>query len=45
VTLLEQGGYDGYLSFEWEKAWHPEIDEPEVAIPQYATYMRKLLAS
>jgi sugar phosphate isomerase/epimerase len=45
VAVLRAGGYDGYLSFEWEKAWHPEIDEPEVAIPQYATYMRALLAT
>ncbi|MEQ4207251.1 sugar phosphate isomerase/epimerase family protein [Actinopolymorpha sp. B9G3] len=42
--LLQREGYDGYLSFEWEKAWHPEIEEPEVAIPQYAAYMRPLLA-
>ncbi|MGW5362173.1 sugar phosphate isomerase/epimerase family protein [Actinopolymorpha pittospori] len=42
VSLLQREGYDGYLSFEWEKAWHPEIEEPEVAIPQYATYMRAL---
>jgi sugar phosphate isomerase/epimerase len=44
AALLQRGGYDGYLSFEWEKAWHPEIEEPEVAIPQYASYMRPLLA-
>jgi sugar phosphate isomerase/epimerase len=44
AALLHREGYDGYLSFEWEKAWHPEIEEPEVAIPQYAAYMRPLLA-
>ena len=43
VDLLKRGGYDGYLSFEWEKAWHPEIEEPEVAIPQFAAYMRRTL--
>ncbi|MFD2080719.1 Sugar phosphate isomerase/epimerase [Actinopolymorpha cephalotaxi] len=43
VGLLDREGYTGYLSFEWEKAWHPEIEEPEVAIPQYAEYMRKLV--
>ena len=43
VSLLKSGGYNGYLSFEWEKLWHPEIAEPEVAIPQYAEYMKKLL--
>ncbi|HVN81148.1 MAG TPA: sugar phosphate isomerase/epimerase family protein [Terriglobia bacterium] len=44
VRVLVQGGYKGYYSFEWEKAWHPEIDEPEVAIPQYAKSMREYLA-
>src|SRR5215470_17985241 len=32
VELLVAAGYTGYYSFEWEKAWHPEIAEPEVAI-------------
>ena len=36
ISLLKSGGYTGYLSFEWEKLWHPEIPEPEVAIPHYA---------
>jgi len=36
LAMLSGNGYDGYLSFEWEKLWHPEIPEPEVAIPHYA---------
>ena len=40
---LKQGGYTGYLSLEWEKKWHPEIAEPEIALPQAATYLHKLL--
>lgn len=44
VAFLTKVGYDGYVSFEWEKAWHPEIEEPEVALPQYADYMTRLLA-
>jgi sugar phosphate isomerase/epimerase len=39
VRVLARGGYQGYYSFEWEKAWHPEIEEPEVAFPQYAEVM------
>jgi hypothetical protein len=38
-TLLKQGSYDGYLSLEWEKKWHPEIEEPEVALPQALPYL------
>jgi sugar phosphate isomerase/epimerase len=39
VAALARIGYRGYYSFEWEKRWHPEIEEPEVAIAQYATVM------
>jgi sugar phosphate isomerase/epimerase len=36
VEELARAGYRGFYSFEWEKRWHPEIEEPEVAIRQYA---------
>jgi len=36
IAALVKIGYRGFYSFEWEKRWHPEIEEPEVAIPQYA---------
>ena len=29
-----RGRPQGLLQFEWEKKWHPEIEEPEMAIPQ-----------
>jgi hypothetical protein len=35
VQILQKGGYQGYYSFEWEKLWHPEIAEPEVALAKY----------
>lgn len=34
-----QMGYAGYYCFEWEKMWHPDIAEPEVAFPDYARVM------
>ncbi len=43
VNVLVRGGYRGYYGFEWEKAWHPEIQEPEVAFPHYAALMRRYL--
>lgn len=43
LAWLKDCGYDGWLSFEWEKKWHPELAEPEVSLPQYAEYMRVLL--
>jgi sugar phosphate isomerase/epimerase len=44
VSYLKQVGYEGYVNFEWEKAWHPEIAEPEVAIPHFAAFMKPLLS-
>ena len=38
---LRSIGYDGYVSFEWEKYWHPEIEEPEVALPDFVNAIRK----
>jgi sugar phosphate isomerase/epimerase len=35
LGLLAAGGYQGWISVEWEKRWHPEIEEPEVALPQH----------
>jgi sugar phosphate isomerase/epimerase len=43
VRVLAKGGYRGYYNFEWEKRWHPEIEEPEVAFPHYAKVMREYL--
>ena len=42
-SILKKGGYDGYLSLEWEKRWHPDLPDPEIAFPQYVEYMKRLL--
>jgi len=41
IDLLHHGGYKGYYGFEWEKMWHPDIAEPEIAMPDYAQVMSK----
>ncbi len=41
--MLKDDGYQGYLSLEYEKRWHSEIPEPEIAFPQYVHYMKKLI--
>jgi len=41
VKSLVQGNYEGFYSFEWEKMWHPDIEEPEIAIAQYPKQMKK----
>ena len=44
VEVLARGGYDGWVSVEWEKLWHPEIEEPEVALPQHLDQLVPWLA-
>ena len=34
LAALDAAGYDGWLTVEWEKRWHPELAEPEVALPR-----------
>jgi sugar phosphate isomerase/epimerase len=36
IEALVKLGYRGYYNFEWEKRWHAEIEEPEVAFAQFA---------
>ena len=42
LELLRAAGYDGFVNFEWERGWHPEIAPPEVAIPHFARFMAEL---
>jgi sugar phosphate isomerase/epimerase len=41
IDALAKGGYKGYYSFEWEKLWHPELAEPEIALADYPKVMMK----
>ncbi|MCI0550282.1 MAG: sugar phosphate isomerase/epimerase [Anaerolineae bacterium] len=43
--LLLGNGYEGALSVEWEYAWHPELDPPEIALPAALRTVKKLLAN
>jgi predicted xylose isomerase-like sugar epimerase len=45
VQLLVESGYQGYYSFEWEKAWHPELEEPETAIADFSRVITEYLHS
>jgi sugar phosphate isomerase/epimerase len=36
MDSLKRANYKGYYSFEWEKKWHPEIQDPEIAFPHFA---------
>ena len=45
VRVLATNGYKGFYCYEWEKKWHPEIEEPEVAFPHYVKVMTEYLAA
>jgi sugar phosphate isomerase/epimerase len=45
LDLLIAGGYQGWISVEWEKHWHPEIEEPELALPQHLELLNAWLDS
>ncbi len=34
ITRLMGIGYDGYVTMEWEKAWLPNLAEPEAILPE-----------
>lgn len=44
LAALREAGYTGYVSVEWEKKWHPEIADPEVALPQHIAWLRNAMA-
>lgn len=41
LQALKRVGYSGYIVVEWEKKWHPEIAEPEIALPQHLAWLRE----
>jgi fatty-acyl-CoA synthase len=43
LAALAAGGYDGWLTVEWEKRWHPELAEPEVALPRDVATLKRWL--
>src|SRR5450755_967456 len=45
IDLLYRYHYTGYYSFEWEKLWHPEILDPQIALADYPLAMKKNFAS
>jgi sugar phosphate isomerase/epimerase len=45
IEALQPIGYAGYLCFEWEKVWHPDLEEPEIAIADYAEVVRGYLGT
>jgi len=36
ISALHAIAYKGFFCFEWEKLWHPELADPEIAIADFA---------
>ena len=43
IDQLVAGCYDGYLTVEWEKYWHPEIEAAEIALPHELKVLQGLV--
>ena len=41
IDALVRLQYRGFLSFEWEKKWHPELEDAEVALPHFVKWFRE----
>ena len=42
VRTLLADGFDGYFSLEWEKKWHPELPEINVALEHFVSVMKQV---
>jgi sugar phosphate isomerase/epimerase len=43
IALLKANGYDGWLLFEHEKRWHPNLPEPEEIFPAFVEWVKPLI--
>jgi sugar phosphate isomerase/epimerase len=43
--LLLANDFQGAFSVEWEYAWHPELDPPEIALPAALRTVRELVSA
>jgi sugar phosphate isomerase/epimerase len=44
IRVLKEHGYNGWIVFEHEKRWHPELPEPEEILPQFVEWVKPLIA-
>ncbi len=38
---LAEISFSGFVYFEWEKLWHPELVAPEVALPHFINWWKR----
>jgi sugar phosphate isomerase/epimerase len=43
LHALRNDDYKGFYSFEWEKRWHPELEEPALALADYPIAIKSFI--
>lgn len=43
LKILNDNGYDGFVTLEWVKRWCPDLQEPGIVFSHFASYMNFLL--
>ena len=42
MRLLRNSGYQGWFSLEWEKMWHLDLEDPEIALCLFPSKVHEL---
>lgn len=45
IKALQSIGYKGFYCFEWEKVWHPDLADPDIAIADFARVVGQCLGN
>jgi len=45
IEALRSIGYKGFYCFEWEKLWHPDLEDPEIAIADFRRVVGQCLGN
>jgi sugar phosphate isomerase/epimerase len=45
IKALQSIGYKGFYCFEWEKVWHPDLIDPQIAIADFARVVGQCLGN
>ncbi len=43
INDLKKDKYNYYISVEWEKMWHQELEDADIVLPKYLSYLRNLI--
>ena len=38
--IIGGADFDGWVTFKWEKIWHKELEEPDIALPFFREYIK-----